>query len=410
MSEAATASVNPNVAVGAEPTVSSKSNSSISFDDVSDAQDAPKSTPKPKLVKDDEKETAKKATPGKTKEQVNQFDEADEKPEPKAKPEKDDDAKAAKADDAKPQTKLRKMHKLKHGDSHIEVPGDALMQVMVDGKPEEMTFEEFRSQVSGKIDYSKKYNAFHLEKTEFTKQRDSLNTLVTNLYEKAQKDPTGESAYDFLAEITKQDPAKLKLDIIRKQYEHLKPLFDMPEAEREAWFKDRERDWRDRAYENRTAAEKAREDQTRAEAERSEAVGKFGIDADAYTRAEKLVSDYLKKADPNFNGKVTTEQVIYADRNMLALSVIAEVVPNLEKHPKFDSIVGDLVQDLVRHPEMNREKIGKLLVDAFGSVEDKKGLSNLARKAAKNAQIAEDDPKPASKNPSTDLLSFDDVE
>ncbi len=400
-----TASMNPNVPVGAEAQTASKANSQVTFDDISDTGNVQK--PKPKLVKDDEKKPAKEKAPVRSgaKDEASDFDGADDegekKPAAKPKGEKDEEKGEKPAPKAKP-----KVHKVKAGENMIDIPGDAIIEVPVNGKMEQMSFEDFRSQVSGKINWDKKNNEFHKEKTEWGKQKDSLNTLVSSLYEKSQKDP--EAAWDFLAELTKQDPAQLKLGMLKKQFEEMMPLFQMEPDERERWFKERELDYRDKAHANRAKADTERETQAQQEQQRSEVAAKFGIDEAGYDRASKTVHAYLSKTDPKFDGKVTPEQVIYADRHLMALEVIGKTVPQLENHEKFDSIVGDIVNDLIRHPGMNREKLGSLLQDVWGD-EDKKGLKNLARKAAKNAQIS-DDEKPIRRTDRRDPVTFDDLD
>lgn len=402
MSEAAAStSINPNVPVGAEASKESKANSSVSFDDASELEDAPKS--KPKLVKDapKEKKTETKAR-GDNKEEGHDFGDAkDDRPEPK-KAEKGD-KEAGKADPAKPAK--AKVYKVKHGETELSLPGDLPIPVTIDGKEEETTFQELLNNHSGRSHLERSYRTFQKEKGEFTRQQDELNTLVSNLYEKSQQDP--EAAYDFLAEMTKQDPAKLKIGILRKQFEEMMPLFEMDEESRERFFKERELDFRDKAHANREKSDKDREAQRAAHGKRAETAEKFGIDAEGWQRAETLVKKHLKDVDPKFDGNVTHEQVVWADRNLMALEVIGKSVPHLENHEKFDSIVGDIVHDLMRHPEMNREKLGKLLEETFPA-EDKKGLKDLARKAAKTADATGETPRSTSKS-KNEPLTFDDI-
>lgn len=403
MTEAATAttSMNPNVPVGAEGTTESQSNSDVSFDDVADNADVKR----PKLVKDNPPKTPK------TKQESDPFSEVEDvKPSPKAKPveKKDEKAepKAAAADkDAKPAVKP-KVHKAKVGDAALEIPGDAVIPHKVDGKTEEVKLQDLLDHYSGKVNWDKKYTELHKERGEFTKSREQLNTMIAEVHTKALKDP--EAAFDFLASLTKQDPVKLKGEILRKQFEEMLPLYEMEPTARETYFKDRERDWRDKAHANREAAEKEREAQVADQARRAETSQQYGIDEDGWKKAEELVGTYLKKVDPKFDGKVTTEQVVFADRQLMALEVIGQTVPHLESHEKFDSIVGDIVQDLIRHPGVTREKLASLLQDVWAEDKDK-GLKNLARKAAKNAQIAPETPR-APKRESSVPVTFDDID
>lgn len=399
MSDAAsTTSVNPNVNVGDEGKTASKANSAVTFDDV-DLTEEPKPKAKPKLVKDEPKEKDTKVR-GDNKEETDPFSDADgdkKTAKPKEKPE------SGKDDPAKPKAKV---HKFKSGDQEIQLPSDAVIPVKINGKVEEVKLQDIIDNHSGKTNWDKKFNELHIERQEFGKQRESLNTLVSNLYEKSQKDP--EAAWDFLAELTKQDPAKLKMDIVRKQFAEMAPLFDMEPDERERWFKEKELDYRDKAHANRAKADTEREAKATEDAQRAQAAAQYGIDENAYTNAAKVVGQYLSKVDPKFDGKVTPQQVIYADRHLMALEVIGKNVPHLEKHEKFDSIVGDIVTDLMRHPQMNREKLGSLLQDVWGD-DDKKGLKTLARKASKDTQVS-DNVRPNRRSEKSDPVTFEDLD
>ncbi len=399
-------SMNPNVPVGAEATTASKANSAVTFDDVADQKEAPK--PRPKLVKDDKEEKEPKTKPVRSgaKDEADSFSEADDDAEPaKAKPKEKSEKDDGKDDKAAPKAAKPKVHKLKSGEQAYDVAGDALVTVTIDGKKEEVKLQDIIDNHSGKTNWDRKFNELRNERTEFTKQRESMNSLVKNLYEKSQKDP--EAAWDFLAELNKQDPAKLKIGILRQQFEEMKALYDMDEPSRERWFKEKELDFRDKAHTNREKANSEREAQVAEETSRADAAKKYGIGDDEWANATKLVHQYLSKVDPKFDGKVTPEQVIYGSRQLMALDVINRTVPNLENHEKFDSIVGDIVTDLMRHPGVTREKLASLLQEVWG--DENKGLKNLGRKAAKNAQIS-DDERPARRSVNRDPVTFDDLD
>jgi hypothetical protein len=406
MSEAAT-SINPNVPVGAETTTSSKANSMVTFDDVSDSQDAAKAATKPRVVKDSEEPKTDTKGKGQAKEEKASFDETeDDKPTPKAKSEKTDGQKNQKADVSKDQPAKAKVLKFKAGDQTVDLSSDALATVIIDGKKTEVPVQELLNNYSGKVTYEKKFGELHKERTQFSKEKESLNGLVKNLYEKATKEP--EAAWDFLAEMTKQDPAKLKMGILRQQFDEMKELYAMDPEERERWFKEQELNFRDKAHSNREKNEQERAAQAETEAKQTEARTKYSIEEDEWIGATKLVHDFLGKQDPKFDGKVTPDQVVWASRHLMALEVVGQVVPHLESHAQFDTIISDIVHDLVRHPGMNREKLGTLLAETFAG-EDKKGLKELARKAQKSAQLDDDD-RPASRSTKNEALSFDDID
>jgi hypothetical protein len=181
----------------------------------------------------------------------------------------------------------------------------------------------------------------------------------------------------------------------------------MEEGERERWFIERENQMHQRANETRRTSETESNAQRVEEGKRAQVAEQYGIDEDEYIHATKLVHQFLEKADPKFDGKVTTDQVVFAHRQMMALDVIGKTVPHLEEHAQFDNIVGDIVRDLVHHPAITREKLAKQLLEVFGQ-DDKKGLRNLSKKATKNAESDDETPEP--KKTKKDFLTFEDVD
>lgn len=409
MTEAATA-INPNVPVGSEPTNNSKANSAITFDDVSDAEDAAKPS-KPRVVKDNQKDAKPGATKAKAQasKDSSPFDAAEDGDEaPKAKAEKGEKAEKTERDDPAKGEKQAKApkHKFKSGDEAYDLSGDAVVAVKVNGAREEVRLQDLVDNFSGKTNWDRKFNELRNERTEFQKQRETIDTLVQNLYQKATSgDP--DSAFDFLAEVTKQDAAKLKIGILKKQFEELLPLYEMHPEERERFFKERELDWRDKAHVSRERADSEKQAQVKQEAARKAVSDRYGIDEESYGQVSKMVHSYLKEVDPKFDGKVTPDHVVYAHRKIMAMDVVSKNVPHLEKHGQFGNILEDIVSDLVKHPEMTRDKLAKLLVEVWGG--DDEGLRKIARKAARSAQASDDDTPISSKSKNAPL-SFDDLE
>jgi hypothetical protein len=268
-----------------------------------------------------------------------------------------------------------------------------------------MEFQEALNRVSGETDYRTKAGRLGEERKAFETQRDGMNTMVADLYARVQKDP--DAAFDFLADMTKQDPIALKAKMLDQTIEQGKLFRDMSDADIEVWKQDQIRDMRDKHYNSRVEADKQRETKRAADAERQHVVETFGIDDDRYKRAEKMVRTFFEKNTKDYDGKVTPEQIVHADRHMMALEAIHEAVPHLENHKDYDKIVSDIVPDLIRNPATTRAQLAKTLTEVFGA-EDKEGLKKLGRKASENAKAATDQ-RPR-KDPSKEPLSFDDID
>lgn len=408
MAEAAAASestgVNPNIEVGAESTVTAGGGSQVTFEDIeriTEQEADEKARGKPKLVKEQKapKDEVEGVDPSASKDKkaakaaAESEGEEDETPEKAAKP-------------AAP--KGVKTHKLKIGDQLQDIAGDATFTIPVNGKKVEVPLQDLVNDYNGKTEWHRRMSEADQIKTDFTAKEQKINSLVGNLVERAvtQKDP--DAAFDFLAEMTKQDPVEMKSNILRQQFEALLPVFEMTEQERTTWFEDQKRGWRDKLHTNRTKAIQAEESAKQEQAKRQEVMQQFGIDDERYGHVEKLVHDHLKAHDPKFDGKVTQEQIIYADRRIMAYDVIEDTIPDLVNRPDFGNIEKDIMRELLSHPELTREQLAKQLTAVFGSGD--KGLRKLGSKVARSATASQSEaPQDARPRQSKEVTFFDDL-
>lgn len=376
-------SLNPNVEVGAEGKVESRNNTMTSFSQIDDSE-----IPDPgKKAKSGE--VGEKKTEPKRREKEEASAKADEddaegrdtgpKGEKKA-PDKKANAEA-KPEEAKP-TPKPKSHKYRSGEETKEIASDSLFTVTVDGKKEDVPFQELVNNYSGKVAYGKKFEDLTKREKEHTQSVQTLTSHVQKLYENAQKDP--ESAFDWLADLTKQDPVELKANMMKQQVEQVVGLLrqigvDLPEGvdqHLERYLHQQRLTWRERKLDR---VEKTQVEDTKAQetaAKTRELRERYGIDEDSFTKTTEHLAKFFES-----NGRKeapTTEEVIQAERTLLVMDVIQAEVPHLASHEKFGTIVSDVVEDLLKHPQMSREKLGTLLRETFG--EEAQRRERLSRK------------------------------
>jgi hypothetical protein len=402
-------SVNPNVEVGAEATITSKSNSSISFDELDQLDDQPKAKKPPAEKKAEPKEKAEpKKSESKPVAKKAEADAEDDDEEPKAKESGaavkkggEDDKPASKEDEEK--AKKPRSYKFKVGEETHAIPADHPVPVQVNGKKEDVPLQELINSYSGKVHYDREFSKLDVERKAHVQQVEQMNTMVKDLYERASKNP--EDAYDFLAELTNKDPIELKEQILRSQWDAMRHLAELPEEEREEWFKDQVRTWKDRRYATRDEAEKKKRDDNAKAQHLAQVRDHFGIDEEAYGEAERVAAKYLNGEKP------TPQQVIYADRYMTALDAVKEAVPHLEHHKNFGSIVEDIVQEMLRHPKLyGKERLHTLLRETFPAAGDET-LEKLAGKVKKAADIdGEEQPKSRQSARKSEAVTFDDLD
>lgn len=395
---AASESMNPNVEVGAEANVSVGGGSQVTFDDIEriTQDEADAKAKKPRIVKE-----------------VSGQDPSASKPKAvaKAETETEDDADADpttdKPDQPKPVSKA-KAYKLKIGEALSDVPSDAVVSIPINKKMTEVPLADLISEFNGKTEWHRRMSEADTVKSEFTAKEAKINSLVGNLVQRAVTDKDPDAAFDFLAEMTKQDPVEMKSNILRQQFEALLPVFEMSADERQTWFEDQKRNWRDKLHAGRDKAIKAEETTRQETAKRQQVMQEYGIDEVRYTHVEKLVHDHLKKVDKTFDGKVTQDQIVYADRRIMAHDVIGETIPALVNRPDFGKIESDIMRELLHHPELTREQLATLLTETFGS--NDKGLRKIGSKVARSATASQaETPQDSRPRKQKEATFFDDL-
>lgn len=327
---------------------------------------APKAEPKADAVGDEEKDAPKK---GESKDTNG-----------------DSGSKDDKAKDEKSERKTKaKVHKVRSGESVIDVPSDSLHTITVDGKDEELSYEELRSRASGNIKVDRELSKLDVAKKEHQKTVESMNSIINNLVTKASENP--DEGFDFLADLTGKDPVDFKMNLIRAQIKELMPIAQMGEDERETWLKDKERSFRDKKYERRDAADKEAKAKAEQKAVTDALLGRYGIDEDTYAQTERSLRAHLDKTGQK--GDVGPEDVVYAQRYVTAAQAIKEAVPHLESHRDYDKILNDVTRQMLEHPSLSREKVQSLLAETWpASTDDRARQKRLSEKALSQAKAS----------------------
>lgn len=391
-------SANPNVPVQSEGTIVRGGSNPVFFEDMENIKPA-KPEPKEREKAEPKAPPAKPSAPKKAEKKADVADDGDDeadKPRPDGKGKDKAEPKEKEAEGKEEKAKAKpKVHKARSGEAMLDIPGDAVFSIPVDGKNEEFTLDEMRAEISGKTDWSRKYSELGKEKQAHQASVKRMNDQLSGIIERAQKNH-GEGL-DFLAELVGQDPVDFKEKLIRAQIQELLPIAQMDDDEREVWLKDRVRDWRDSRYERR----KADDEKTKAEAVAKTKVDQlrsaFGIDEDAYSKAEAAVKEHFKRLGSDETP--TPEQVIQGERYLFAYDVVTETSPHVAERSDFGNIMEEVTNHLLRYPEITREQLTEILRETWPQEKDDKGLRNLGRKAkaADESGDAPRKPEPRSK-------------
>lgn len=392
-----------NAPVTAEPTISSKANSAVTFSDL-EAMDAAELREKKESRKPERREAKPESAKDETGSRSKTSDDEGDGEEKKAKPAKKAAVSDAKEDAEEPEDKDKetkpraKAHKFRSGEDEHSLSGDSVTVVTIDGKNEEVTLQELKSSYSGKVQYDRKFSDLAKERQAFEGQRTSLNSMVENLLKKAQTSP--DEGFDFLAELAGKDPVEFKTDLIRKQRAEAQALAAMNDDEFESFLRERSLGWREKRLERTSDQEKAQKAKTEAEARLSEVQTAYGIEADDWTKAHSEAAKILDGKDP------TPEQVVYASRWLSVEDLIKTDFPELAKHAELSSIVNDVVSDMLRKPTLKLDQVRTILSEVWSE----KPKTTATRRLSEKVRDEDDAPpsKPGKKSP--DAALWDDID
>lgn len=305
---------------------------------------------------------------------------------------------------AAPKVEGQKLVKIKNGEEETELPSTAKIPVKVNGKDEEVTLEDLRSNYTGKKVWSAEFGKLGKDKAAFTQERQVVIQQLGKAFDIGKTDPIG--GLMKFAEMSGMDPGKWRQEFLASLNPVLEKRFEMSDAERRAEDAEAEAAY----YRNQTqsrvqeetalAAEKRFETETRAKAQSS------GIDdatfEQTYRELEALTQrgEYKPEA-----GYVTPDDVI----TMALYTTKYEAVETAMKD------LGDIPQDqkqkfcteflpLAVAQKLTSEEVQAVVRETFGNVRAA-NLSRKVRKAQPTGTRAPAQPL----NPSSDPMSFDDL-
>lgn len=143
-----------------------------------------------------------------------------------------------------------KLYKFKNGEAEVSIPSDLKIQVKINGKDEDVTFEELRNEYSGKVAWSRKYNELDKERKTFYTEKGQLNSGLKDIHKMATTgNPQG--AIFKIAEAIGAEPVKVWKDLV-EQINAVMGVKPDPEA-----MKAQEKDWELNYLKGKNETEKA---------------------------------------------------------------------------------------------------------------------------------------------------------
>jgi len=401
---------------GAEPIQKTGSSADVtSFDELEALTTSPKSSPKSnkkqesKPKKDDEgkkseKEEAHKKDdePEITPDEVEQTSEKqDAKESSKEKASKE--SKSDKPKDGKTEVNQSvKTYKVRNGDNEMDLRSDTKLEVIVDGKKEQVSVQELINNHSGKENWGRKFQELDKQQKTFQSSKKALEDGIQHMVELSKTDAL--KSLEYFYEVTGQNGRELMKQVKDQILKYAEEFAKLSPQEREKREMDDELQYQ-RSKVSKYEAERAREAQEAELSNRIQATqNKYNLDKQTFvSRYEELVK---LKSEGHFAGEVTPETVgeyhQYVVMDETVREVLNEVNPEMEdKQGAFK----DLYDVWVKNPELTKAEITAIAHNVFGAQVQKK----LAAKVKKTLPRGQTQSAPA-KSKSSEPLFFDDLE
>lgn len=161
-----------------------------------------------------------------------------QKPAPKA---EGKEAKQAVEGETDPATELpaKKMFKFKSGDSDVELPEDALIDVPVDGKNQSVSLKDLRENFSGKIAFDKKFSDLNTMKRQVVATQAKLEQSAASIRGIFQEKNPDVRMYK-MAQLAGIDPVTYKKNFLDQSLSMVEKYHAMSDDEKRAYILEEE--------------------------------------------------------------------------------------------------------------------------------------------------------------------------
>jgi hypothetical protein len=275
------------------------------------------------------------------------------------------------------------------GEQTIELDPDTEIEYKVDGKVERVKLADLRNNYSGKVNWDRKNNEFHAEKTKFESQLKTINERVDNLLKLSQEKP--EAALIELAALAGKSPEEYA-KMFAGSIEAAQKWQDMSDVEKRATMAELE----NQAYRDQKKREEERLERERQEADRRSKMDNvtkvLGLEAD---ELEGLVSDIQQHA-----GIANPEpQHVYTAWVYKSVheALMADAPDSLGQFQEAANVI--LSSNLT-----SKEDIRHIIREAYADDSTRK----VGRKVAEKAKASQA-PQTASAARQRELVSFDEI-
>lgn len=300
-------------------------------------------------------------------------------------------------EDVKADTQSKRL-KIQHGEEAFDLPLDAKFPVKIDGKVEQVSLSELQARYSQQKHLDKIYTDYKKEKAAFEQERGKMKSMVDQVHDLLVNKKDLRGFIETVAEPLGLDPSQVYQDTVSQLEAKLEEAQLLSPEERKAKALEEELSYYRRKQQDARQAEATAKSMKELEASVETVMQKAGMDKAAFVKSyDELVQLGFKPED------LSAEQVGSYYRNM---QTIARIETRLgEKNPELaqDQKLVEKLATLAIQTQASPEEIDAVIEQLYTSEAEQK----LAKKI--NKSIRKASAETPVKNPSKDLMFFDDL-
>ncbi|MHC4105973.1 MAG: hypothetical protein ACYSR9_13610 [Planctomycetota bacterium] len=307
-----------------------------------------------------------------------------------------------------------KVYKVKNGEADVEIQGDSVHKVKIDGKEEDVPYQELVNSYAGQQavkrrfdQFSKERQTYLKEREQFVRERDEVVTTVNDITQMLKENPI--QGMTMIAEMSGLDGLEFQKQFMEKLVPAVEDYMGLSETEKssrqEAMRTDQEKLKLERER------KKFDRDKGKTELAREVDVLKRTHDIDDVTFNETFIElEALQKAG-KFEGQITAKLVaetVIDDRIEQKVTGVLEVVKPklLEDESVIDDII-DVLRDVDPNNEFGDDDIKEIIQRSYQFTEDETSETKLSKKV-KSSKKTKGSSAPL--DPGREMVSFDELE
>lgn len=285
--------------------------------------------------------------------------------------------------------------------TRIEDVKGSKIKVKVNGKEEEVSIEELKSNYSGKVAYDKKFTELDKERKTFLNEKTQIENYVNEFRTIAQSQNMVE-ATKFLGQITGKGPHEVVNELINALAPEIERRYGLTDEELDFENKKAEFDYQKQKLEterNRLTQEKS---QGALQAKIDEIMSSHKISAEDWNNAIHTLDSRLPK-DEVITPELVSEYITFERANTTTESVLESY--NDGKFAGDEEVIKGLREIILENPDFTNDDLVEILNDALKTTQTKQVEEKLSKKVSSKTTTTKKEDAPTISTP----VSWDDI-